>query len=79
MRAKGRVCGRFVSLSGFRKIPGPPGGRYELIIVDHTGRPVSHLCEWYRLRAAPGPDGTRRTYLAFLQSFFAHLLTHNYA
>src|SRR5437764_14230997 len=79
MRAKGRVGGRFVSLSGFRKIPGIPGGRYEIIIVDHTGHPVSPLCEWYRLRTTPGPDGTRHTYLAFLQPFFAYLLTHDYA
>lgn len=79
MRAKGRDGGRFVSLSGFRKIAGPPGGRYELLVVDSAGRPVSPLCEWYRLRKQPGPDGTRRTYLAFLQPFFAHLLAHNHA
>jgi hypothetical protein len=79
MRAKGREQGRFVALSGFRKMAGPPGGRYELLIVDGTGRPVSPLCEWYRLRKQPGPNGTRRTYLAFLQPFFAYLLTHGHA
>ena len=63
MRAKGREQGRFVALSGFRKMVVPPGGRYELLIVDHTGRPVSPLCEWYRLRKQPGPNSTRRTYL----------------
>jgi hypothetical protein len=79
MRAKGREQGRFVALSGFRKIVVPPGGRYELLIVDHTGRPVSPLCEWYRLRTQPGPNGTRQTYLAFLQPFFAYLLAHDAA
>ncbi len=78
MRAKRREQGRFVALSGFRKIAVPPGGRYELLIVDSTGRPVSPLCEWYRLRKQPGSDdGTRRTYLAFLQPFFAYLLAHD--
>lgn len=77
MRAKGREQGRFVALSGFRKIAVPPGGRYELLIVDSTGRPVSPLCEWYRLRKQPGPGGTRRTYLAFLQPFFAYLLAND--
>ncbi len=75
MRAKGREQGRFVALSGFRKIAGLPGGRYELLIVDSAGRPVSPLCEWYRLRKQPGPNGTRRTYLAFLQPFFAYRST----
>jgi integrase len=79
MRAKGRDQGRFVALSGFRKIAGPPGERYELLIVDGNGRPVSHLSEWYRLRNQPGPNGTRRTYLNFLQPFFAYLLAHGYA
>ena len=63
MRAKGREQGRFVATSGFRKIAGPLGGRYELLIVDSSGRPVSPLCEWYRLRKQPGQQGTRRTYL----------------
>jgi len=79
MRVKGREQGRFVALSGFRKITGPPCGRYELLIVDGSGRPVSHLCEWYRLRKQPGPNGTRRTYLNFLQPFFAYLLSYGYA
>src|SRR5436305_2049606 len=78
MRTKGREQGRFVALSGFRKIAGPPSGRYEVLIVDGKGRPVSHLCEWYRLRKQPGPNGTRRTYLNFLQPFFAYLLSHGY-
>jgi hypothetical protein len=79
MRTKGREQGRFVALSGFRKIAGPSGGRYELLIVDGNGKPVSHLCEWYRLRKQPGQNGTRRTYLNFLQPFFAYILSHGYA
>jgi hypothetical protein len=79
MRAKGREHGRFVAVSKFRNIVGTPGGRYELLMVDGTGKPVSPLCEWYRLRKQPGPSGTRRTYLAFLQPFFAYLLTHDHA
>jgi len=79
MRAKGREHGRFVALSGFRKIAGPPSGRYEVLIVDGNGRPVSHLCEWFRLRKQPGLNATRRTYLNFLQPFFAYLLSYGYA
>lgn len=79
MRTKGREQGRFVALSGFRKIAGSPGGRYELLIVDGSGRPVSPLCEWFRLRKRPGSNGTRRTYLNFLQPFFAYLLSSGYA
>jgi hypothetical protein len=79
VRVKGREQGRFVALSGFRKIAGPPGGRYEVLIVDGKGKPVSPLCEWYRLRKRPGPNGTRRTYLNFLQPFFAYLTARGYA
>src|SRR6266702_5286460 len=79
MRAKGREHGRFVALSGFRKIAGPPSGRYEVLIVDGNGRPVSHLCEWFRLRKQPGLNATRRTYLNFLQPFFTYLLSYGYA
>ncbi len=79
MRTKGREQGRFVALSGFRKMAGPPGGRYEVLILDGNGKPVSPLCEWYHLRKRPGQSGTRRTYLNFLQPFFAYLLSRGYA
>jgi Site-specific recombinase XerD len=79
MRPKGREQGRFVALSGFRKLAGSPGGRYEVLIVDGNGRPVSHLCEWHRLRKRPGSNGTRRTYLNFLHPFFAYLNARGYA
>src|SRR5947209_5001938 len=79
MRAKVRKRGRFVSTYGFKKITCAPGNKYELIVVDGEGRPVSHLTEWYRLRKTPGCDGTRRTYLGMLQPFFGYLLVHHYA
>src|SRR3989442_871200 len=66
--------GRFVSTSGFRKIPCSPGSRYELIVVDGAGHPVSHVTEWYRLRKQPGAEGTRRTYLNFLLPFMSYLI-----
>ncbi len=74
MRTKLRVQGKFVSLSGLRKVSGPPGGRYELFVVDSSGLSVSHVTEWYRLRKSLGPNGTRRTYLGFLLPFFGYLL-----
>lgn len=79
MRTKGREQGRFVALAGFRKLAGVPGGRYEVLIVDGQGRPVSPLCAWYRLRKQPGANGIRRTYLNFLQPFLAYLLSHGHA
>src|SRR6266849_2480540 len=79
MRTKLRVQGKFVSLSGLRKVSGPPGGRYELIVVDSSGLSVSHVTEWYRLRKSPGPNGTRRTYLGFLLPFFGYLLKKGHA
>src|SRR5438128_9116293 len=79
MQVKAREQGRFVALSGLRTMAGPEGGRYELIVVDSKGYPVSHLTEWYRLRKSPGPNGTRRTYLAFLRPFFGYLIQQGYA
>lgn len=73
MRVPVRVRGRFASTCGLRKVAGSPGGRYEIIIVDSAGSPISHLTEWYRLRKQPGGDGTRRTYLNFLLPFFAYV------
>jgi len=73
MRVPERERGRFVTTCGLRKVAGCPGGRYEVIIVDSAGHPVSHLTEWYRLRKQPGGDGTRRTYLNFLMPFFGYL------
>lgn len=74
MRDVARERGRFVSTCGLRKVAGYPGGRYEVIIVDSAGHPVSHLTEWFRLRKQPGTESTRRTYLAFLLPFFGYLL-----
>ena len=74
MRAVTRVRGRFVSTCGFRKIPCSPGSRYELIVIDGAGHPVSHVTEWYRLRQQPGAEGTRRTYLNFLLPFMSYLI-----
>jgi integrase len=75
MRATTRIQGRFVSTCGLKKITGAPGSRYQLVIVDQTGHPVSHLMEWCRLRQKqPGTDSTRRTYLNFLLPFMGYLL-----
>ncbi|HET8840566.1 MAG TPA: hypothetical protein VFN35_03825, partial [Ktedonobacteraceae bacterium] len=75
MRAATRVQGRFVSTCGLKKIADAPGSRYQLIIVDQAGHPVSHLMEWHRLRQKqPGTDSTRRTYLNLLLPFMGYLL-----
>ncbi len=63
MRAKGRSQGKFVALSGLRKIAAPPGSRYELIILDEQGLPVFHLSEWYVRKKGAGAERTRDTYL----------------
>lgn len=66
MRAKGRKHGRFVALSRFKKIPGPAGSRFPLMIIDAAGLPVFYLCEWYRRRKAFDSGRTSDTYLEFL-------------
>jgi site-specific recombinase XerD len=79
MRAQQRLHGRFVSTCGLRKVACAPGSRYELIIVDRAGHPVSHLTEWYRQGKQPGTDSTRRTYLNFLLPFYGYLLQRDAA
>lgn len=79
MRALPREHGRFVSRAGLKKVVGPSGGQYAIIIVDSNGCPVSALTEWYRLRRQSGSPGTRRTYLGFLLPFFGYLLAHSLA
>jgi len=78
MRNQARDHGRFVSRSGLRKVPGPPEGRYELIIVDGSGRPLSHLTEWYRRRKHIGAHRTRQTYLDFLLPFMGFQVRKGY-
>src|SRR5258708_36909080 len=63
MRAKGRSHGRFVSLSGLKKLISPPGSPYPLLIVDATGQPIFFLCEWYRRFNDRAPGRTPDTYL----------------
>lgn len=74
MRTVQRAQGRFVSIYGLKKITCSSGNRYSLVVVDNTGRPVSHVTEWYRLRRQPGADGTRRTYLNYLLPFMGYLI-----
>jgi integrase len=74
VRAQQRVQGRFVSTCGLRKIVCALGSRYELLVIDGSGHPVSHLTEWYQQRKQPGADSTRRTYLNFLLPFMGYLL-----
>lgn len=66
MRAKGRKQGRFVALSGLKKLPPSPGSPYPLLIVDGTGAPVFFLCEWYRRKIEIDPGRTPTTYLDML-------------
>ena len=66
MRAKGRSQGRFISLSGLRKMAGPPGSQFPVIIVDSAGLPVFFLIEWYRRKKALDPGRTPDTYLDML-------------
>jgi integrase len=79
MRAKGRKNGRFVALSGLRKLAPPPGSLYPLLIVDSTGFPVFFLCEWYRRQKAVNPGRTADTYLDMVLPWAGFLLRHSYA
>jgi len=79
MRAKGRKQGRFVSLSGLKKLASPPGSSYPLLIVDATGLPVFFLCEWYRRYKEEDPGRTADTYLDMALPWAGFLLQHGYA
>ncbi len=79
MRSKGRLHGRFVSLSGLKKLDPPPGSPYPLLIVDAKGQPVFFLCEWYRRRKEVDPGRTPDTYLDMAQPWAAFLLRKGYA
>ncbi len=79
MRAKGRRQGRFMALSGLKKLPAPPGSQYPLLIVDSTGSPVFFLSEWYRRKKAVDPGRTPDTYLDMALPWAAFLLRRGYA
>lgn len=71
--------GHLAGARGLQKMAGPPGSPFEIVIVDRQGRPVSHLCEWYRRRQEPGPDRTRQTYLGMLFPVMGFFLEKEYA
>jgi site-specific recombinase XerD len=70
--------GQLVGSRGLRRMAGPPGSSFEMIVVDRQGRPVSHLSEWYRRRHEPGPDRTRQTYLGMLFPVMGFFLERGY-
>ena len=79
MRAKGRTQGRFVALSGLKKLTSPPESPYPLLIVDATGLPVFFLCEWYRRQREHDPGRTPETYLDMLLPWAGFLLRKHFA
>ena len=79
MAHKRSQIGPLVGASGLRKMAGPPGSSFEIVVVDRQGRPVSHLSEWYRRRQEPGPDRTRQTYLGMLLPVMGFFLEREYA
>lgn len=79
MRAKGRSQGRFVSLSGLRKIAGLPGSQFPVMVVDSTGLPVFFLSEWYRRKKALDPGRTPDTYLDMLLPWAGYLIRQGHA
>ncbi len=79
MRAKGRRHGRFVALSGLKKIPGPPGSRFSVMIVTAIGLPIFPLCEWYRRKKEDDAGRTPDTYLEMVLPYFGFLIQKGYA
>src|SRR5260221_12986379 len=79
MRAKGRRQGRFVALSGLKKLPAPPESHFPVLIIDASGLPVFPLCEWYRRKKELDVGRTPDTYLEMLQPYFGFLLQRKYA
>lgn len=79
MRAKGRSQGRFVALSGLRKIAGLPGSQFPVMVVDRTGLPVFFLSEWYRRKKASDPGRTPDTYLDMLLPWAGYLVQQGLA
>src|SRR5216110_171100 len=79
MRAKGRKHGRFVALSGLKKLKSPPESRFPLLIIDATGLPVFPLCEWYRRKKEYDSGRTPDTYLEMVLPYFGFLLQRQYA
>jgi site-specific recombinase XerD len=70
------VASQEQQLTGFsriRRVHGQPSDPYELIFLDHQDHIIVPLTEWFRLRKEQGPDSTRKTYLACLQSYFIFL------
>src|SRR2546426_10068124 len=61
---------QLTGLSRIRRVHGQPSDPYELIFLDHQDHIIVPLTEWFRLRKEQGPDSTRKTYLACLQSYF---------
>ncbi len=78
MHAKGRHHGRFVALSGLKKLVPPSGSSYPLLIVDANGLPVFFLCEWYRRKIEIDPGRTATTYLDMLLPWAGFLVRRHY-
>lgn len=79
MRAKGRKHGRFIALSGLKKVSGSPTSRFPLMIIDATGLPVFFLSEWYRRKKEFDSGRTPETYLDMMLPWAAFLLQKGHA
>lgn len=64
---------QLTGLARICRVHGQPSDPYELIFLDHQGHIIVPLTEWFCLRKEQGPDSTRKTYLACLQSYFIFL------